>query len=125
MGKILYNNWSVLTDLAGIEWSYRGHTIGLSGMAQVEYQDDEIDTYKGVEFPDDGEPNCLKITFDGKQLTDDGGQETDLFNTVYDLVLEIVESEIDISNTDVTSSDFQLYDGDWSEMDDLLETVTV
>lgn len=120
MGKIIYNHWTILTNLVGIEFSYREHTIGLSGIAQIEYRHDDFDISKTVEFPDDGEQDCLKITFDGKQLTDDCGIETDTFNVIHDFIIEVLEDEINPSKTDVTNVDFQLDDGMWSDMDDLL-----
>jgi hypothetical protein len=90
-------------------------------LAGVEYQDDEIDTYKGVDMPDDGEPNCLKVWLNKVQLKDNDPAEIDIFNAIHDLVTETLESEIDLSKTDLTNTDFEFQDGDLTDFDEALE----
>jgi hypothetical protein len=122
MGQILVNQWEVLTKLNGIKFTYQCQKFELQGLAKVSYRNDEIDTYKNVEIPDPDEfpKDTLKIMMNTVMLHTDWDTEANLFNAIYGYVVEVLEDEISLDKTDLTSADFEIENGLLDTLDEVL-----
>ena len=61
---------------------------------------------------------------DGVKLNDTQ-RETNIFNALYDYIIEIIEDEISLQKTDITNEDLQIGDGQLDELDEALEIVHI
>lgn len=122
MGQILVNQWEILTRLDGIEFTYQGQQFELKGLAKVSYRCDEIDTYKYIDIPDPDEfpTDTLQITLNTILLSDRWNTEVNLYNVMYDYIVEVIEDEISLDKTDLTKEDFKIEDGFLDNVDDAL-----
>ena len=53
---------------------------------------------------------------DGVKLNDTQ-RETNIFNALYDYIIEIIEDEISLQKTDITNEDLQIGDGQLDELE--------
>ena len=125
MGKIVNNQYSIETKV-DVSFNHNGTSFHVTGNALIEYKSDVMDNYKDVSMPDDGEAGCMKVWMNQVLLKDDGGRETDIFNTVYDYITEILESEITPDKTDIDNDDVAIpaHSVIAGELDSVLESVT-
>lgn len=61
---------------------------------------------------------------DGVKLNDTQ-RETNIFNALYDYIIEIIEDEISLQKTDITNEDLKIGDGQLDELDEALEIVHI
>lgn len=117
MGQIVNNQWEIVTKM-DYDFDYKGNRIEVIGLARVEYRNDETEQYIGVDIPDpEDHPNItMRIRLNGEELTEDRAEE---FNTIYDLIVETLESEICPDKTDLTNADFEGVE--MPELDELME----
>jgi hypothetical protein len=124
MGQVVNFEYEIITKLDNTI-VIGDNKLEIIGLARVVYKNDEIDTYSDVEFPDpEDHPNTtLRIALNGKELTDDSGDETDLFNEIHDIISEILQSEITPDKTDITDEDLLLSQEDQDNLLDYIQAI--
>jgi len=119
MGKILNNEWSIETYFE-VEFDYNDTNFLITGKALVEYKSDETDNYIDVQTPDENEAMSVKIWMNNV-LLQDNNIHNEIFNTLYDVLTETLESEISPDKTDITNEDFENLE--IPDLDELLRTL--